>query len=410
MKKTAPAVLLCLALLLLCGCGRQQGRCRLILAADLHYIAPSLQDGGPAFLQVLEEGDGKLSLWSEELWAAFVRQVLSERPDAVLLLGDLSFNGALDSHRALAEKLGALEAAGITVLVTTGNHDLDNPNAAAFSGESWRRVPSASAEDFERLYAAFGYEQALSRDTDSLSYLYALNDDCRLLVLDLNTPHDPCGLSDKTLLWIEEQLRQARQQGKLVLAAGHQNLFQQTLFRDGYVIRGADELLTLLQRYQIPLYLSGHLHVQHSMTCDGVTEIAGSALSVWPCQFGLLRAENGGLRYETQKLRVSDWAKEQGRTEPELMDFDSTAAAVFDRRSQTQLSPLLADLTPESRAAVIRAFCRVNRAYFSGNLRSWAELDPDGVLVLLERRDPLYALYLNSVVGDLGKDFTSWIG
>ena len=410
MRKRVLPVVLAAALLLLCGCGRRQGSCRVVVATDLHYIAPSLHDAGPGFTRLLEQGDGKLGLWSEELCDAFLQQMLEEKPEAVLLTGDLSFNGALASHEALAEKLRTLEEAGIEVLVTTGNHDLYSSNAAAFSGESWRRVPSVTSEDFARIYGAFGYNQALSRDADSLSYLYPLNDSCRILMLDANTAHDPCGLSAATLRWVEEQLRRTRREGKLLLAAGHQNLLQQTVFRDGYVMDGADELLTLLRRYEVPLFLSGHLHAQHQMSRDGVTEIATSALSVWPCQYAVLRAADGQLRYETRRLDVSAWARKQGRTEPELLDFESTAAAWFDRHSRVQLAPLLADLEPETRDAVIDAYCRVNRAYFSGDLTHWADLDPKGALALLEQREPLYALYLNDVARDLGRDFTSWTG
>ena len=41
-----------------------------------------------------------------------------------------------------------------------------------------------------------------------------LNDDTRLLMLDYNTRHDPCGISDKSLEWVEEELKAARDAGK----------------------------------------------------------------------------------------------------------------------------------------------------------------------------------------------------
>ena len=123
--------------------------------------------------------------------AAFLAEVIGQKPEALILTGDLTFNGELLSHAALAEKLRAVEAAGVPVYVLPGNHDLDNPNAAAFSGESYRLVPSASAEDFRRIYADFGFDEALGLDGDSLSYSARLNDGTRLLMLDFNTAHDP---------------------------------------------------------------------------------------------------------------------------------------------------------------------------------------------------------------------------
>ena len=147
-------------LLLLPGCAARERAAdyTLAVAADLHYISPALTDGGAAFSALVDEGDGKLMHEIEALSEAFLDEVIALRPEAVLFLGDLTFNGALESHRALAEKLRRVEEAGVPVLVTTGNHDLDNPSAAAFTGESYRLVPSADSAAFRRLYADFGYD------------------------------------------------------------------------------------------------------------------------------------------------------------------------------------------------------------------------------------------------------------
>ena len=118
-------------LLLLPGCAAREREAdyTLAVAADLHYISPALTDGGAAFSALVDEGDGKLMHEIEALSEAFLDEVIALRPEALLLLGDLTFNGALESHRALAEKLRRVEEAGVPVLVTTGNHDLDNPSA-----------------------------------------------------------------------------------------------------------------------------------------------------------------------------------------------------------------------------------------------------------------------------------------
>ena len=413
MKRTA-ALLLSFCSLLLSACAGQSARpadYNLIVATDLHYIAPQLTDRGSYFTALVDSGDGKLMHYIEELTDAFLAEVIAQRPEALLLTGDLSFNGAVLSHEALAEKLRPVEAAGDPVLVQTGNHDLNNSSAAAFSGDAFTGVPSATAEVFREIYADFGYDEALSMDGDSLSYVYLLNDSTRVLMLDANTLHDPCGLSKETLCWVKRQLKEAREQGQQVLAAGHQNLLQQTMFRDGYVMEGAEELLRLLARYRVPLYLSGHLHVQHYKTERGVTEIATSALSVSPCQYGLLRAERGSIRYETREVDVAAWATEQGRTEPELLNFAAYAAAYFDRRTQRQVSESLADFT-YSRAeveAMTDYLSRLNRGYFSGNMTGLEDLDPDGsIRALWERYPTLYGAYLSSIQEDMGSDLRTW--
>ena len=53
--------------------------------------------------------------YCEEVTDAFIRQVIEEMPDALILSGDLTFNGEKASHVALAEKLSTIENAGIPV-------------------------------------------------------------------------------------------------------------------------------------------------------------------------------------------------------------------------------------------------------------------------------------------------------
>lgn len=407
-------ILALLAALLVNACGAaapERQPFRLIVANDLHYIAPALTDHGAYFTRLTEGGDGKLMRYTEELTDAFLAEVCAAKPDALLLTGDLSFNGALLSHAALAAKLGAVEDAGIPVLVLPGNHDLENPSAAAFSGDGYRRVPSATAEDFRRIYARFGYDEALSRDADSLSYMAALGDGKRVLILDFNTPHDPCGISEQSLRWVGEQLREARQVGDAVLAAGHQNLFQHSMFTGGYVIGNAARLAELLREYGVRLFLSGHLHIQHHRTEQGLTEITTGALSVFPCHYGVLSEEGGRLRYEARETDVSAWAAAQGRSEPALLDFRSYAAAYFDRRSAREIPEELAlyAYTPEEIERMTAYLLPLNRAYFSGDLREAGALDPTGELFDLWQRCPsLYSLYLLSIQPDMGRDYRVW--
>ena len=383
----------------------------LLTATDLHYIAAGLTDHGAYFTALTESSDGKLMRYIEEITDAFLAEAAAQRPQALLLTGDLTFNGEVLSHTALAAKLRALEAAGVPVYVLPGNHDLDNPNAASFSGEGFTRVPSATAEDFRRIYAQFGFDEALDMDADSLSYTVQLSDTTRLLMLDFNTRHDPCGISDASLRWVEAQLRAARDEGFRMLTAGHQNLFQLTMFRGGYVIENAERLAALFRQYGVELYLSGHLHCQHWRTEDGLTEIATSALSVNPCQYGVLRVKGDSLAYETRETDVAAWARERGRTEPALLEFPIYAADFFDGRNRESSGESLSlfAYTQDEVERMTEYIVEMNRAYFTGDMRSAAALDPTGEIgALFDSRGTLYTAYLASVRPDFGMDFRRW--
>ena len=399
---------LSLALLLGALSGPVSADYRIAVASDPHYISPALTDGGSGFQRVLAAGDSKFMPWSEEIMNAFIEEQITaeEAPDAVLLTGDLSFNGAVMSHEALASKLRLLREAGIPVLVLTGNHDVYNINAACFEGEYYTRVPFATTELFREIYREFGFDAARSTAPDSLSYVYELNDGLRFLMLDFNTLDHFCSISDQTLDWAEDQLRAAKEAGAQVIAAGHQNLYRHSLFQDGYVISESDRLADLLRTYNVRVFLSGHLHIQHIRTEQNLTEIAGSALCSWPCQYGILTYTDGTWSYQTRRLDMAAWAERNGRTEPVFRDFQNAAAEYLSAHSKIKLP----QGTEEADAERMMNWMRnLNLAYFAGDLRNIEAGDPDGSLASawLSAKD-LTAAYVASVLEELGSDHTVW--
>lgn len=408
-------IVICLALvLLLSGCagvGKQGGELELLTATDLHYLAPSLTDKGEFFTQMLAAADGKVTYYCEELVDAFLAEVKAQKPDALILTGDLSFNGAVESHKALAEKLAAVEAAGVPVYVLPGNHDVYNHYAARFQGDGYDLVEPATAEDFAAIYASFGFDEAIARDEDSISYVAQINEKTRLLMLDTNTLEKPCGLSKDTLAWVERQLAEAQAAGQRVIAAGHQNLYKHTVFNFGYVISQGETLAALLREAGVEVFLSGHLHTQHIMTVDGLTEIVTSSLSVTPCQYGLLRLEKGAYRYETQPVDVGAWAGDQGLTDETLLNFSDHAREYFDQCTRSKIGQQtdFAGFSDEQREAMLDYACLVNRAYFSGDLRDIADADPDGSLQQLwDSSGTRMGAYFATFRDELGMDYTHW--
>ena len=399
---------LSLALLLGALSGSAAAEYRIAVASDPHYISPALTDGGSGYQRVLAAGDSKFMTWSEEILDAFIEEQITaeEVPDAVLLTGDLSFNGAVMSHEALAARLHLLQEAGITVLVLTGNHDVYNINAARFEGENYTRVPFATTELFREIYGEFGFDTALSMAPDSLSYVYELDNGLRFLMLDFNTLDHFCGISDQTLAWAEDQLRASKEAGAQVIAAGHQNLYRHSLFQDGYVISESDRLADLLRTYNVRVFLSGHLHIQHIRTEQNLTEIAGSALCSWPCQYGILTYTDGTWSYQTRRLDMAAWAERNGRTEPVFRDFQNAAAEYLSAHSKIKLP----QGTEEADAERMMNWMRnLNLAYFAGDLRNIEAGDPDGSLASawLSAKD-LTAAYVASVLEELGSDHTVW--
>ena len=421
--KRGRGILSCLllaSLLLLAGCSGapekqtettgETGSWRVVVATDLHYLAPSLTDHGALFRRVMEAGDGKVTELCDEITDAFLEEVKAEEPDALILTGDISFNGEKESHLALAEKLAALEEAGVPVLVLPGNHDLYR-SCYSFFGDESEQVESVSAEEFAAIYGAFGFDEALSRDDDSLSYLARINDTTRVLMLDADTPHDFCSLSDKTLSWIERRLSEAAVEGKRMLVACHQNLYKHSMFGAGYVLGCSDELHALLEKYGAELMLSGHMHIQHIQTEGGVTEIATSPLTMGACQYGLLSSENGALRYETHPVNVAAWASARGMDDERLATFAAYAMGRLESRTRTQAEEQLEarGISTQEAAPLVNYACALNNAYFCGDLSGIPALDPDGELFKAwAESGSFFGSYFASIEHEIGENYTRW--
>lgn len=392
-------LLLALSLLMpLTALGETADPVTLLVATDLHYLAPELTDHGPCFERSITHGDGKVMAYSEELVEAFVTQVIDQHPDALILSGDLSFNGERASHEALADKLARVEAAGIPVLVIPGNHDLNSRNAVRFEAESYERVDSVTAEDFRAIYQPFGYDGALSRDSSSLSYVAGISDSLRVLMVDVNTSDLPGAAGPQTVAWIQEQLAQARRDGCRVITVSHQNLINHSdLLTAGYSIVNANVLRMLYADAPVLCNLSGHIHMQHmNVTNAGIWDIATSSLAVAPNQYGVLTVSERGLSYRTEAVDVSAWAASIGLSDPNLLDFSHYSEGFFKANARRQaLAVVTQDESPEQLADF---FADINAAYFAGRMDTFA---PDTQLLARWQQQPVHlAEYIDSIVQD----------
>lgn len=376
----------------------------LMLATDTHYISPSLTDHGAYFTAMIESGDGKVTAYCEELVRAFVDEVIAIAPNALILSGDLTFNGARKSHEDLARRLAPIREAGIPVYVIPGNHDLNNRSAASFSGGSFTRVEHMTADGFASLYDDFGYGSALSRDAHSLSYIAEVAPDLRLVMLDVNATTIPNIVVTGTFAWLEEQLQDAQRAGARVIAVSHQNVFaHSSLLYHGFMINNAHKLLALYRKYGVSVNLSGHIHMQHTTTDEsGFLEIASSSLAVSPCQYGVITVSGDQAAYRSRPVDVGAWAKAQDLTDPNLLDFRQYAAAFF---AATTLRQSISAFPGDPQASELATYmANVNAAYFSGRLDTLAP-DPD-LTARWQAAGTFFSQYLDSILKETPIDHT----
>lgn len=364
----------------------------MFIATDMHYLAKDLTDQGEAYQTYLSSGDGRQLEYSEEIVDAFSEDVIRQNPDILIISGDLTNNGEKISHLKMAEKLKNIEASADTrIFVIPGNHDINNPWARSFEGNLQIKTEYISDKEFKKIYQEFGYDEAITKDKNTLSYLAAPSEDLWLLMLDTNEyknneklgfPVTSGKLTEATLEWIRTCSRMAEEKNAKIIAVMHHNLFNHnSVLHNGFTLDNNEDVYKVLLECNITLSLSGHMHIQNikSRNKDEVTtyDVITSSLIMYPEQYGVLSFDPAyGLDYHTAEVEVETWAKNNGIKDPNLTGFEEYSKDRFLKNSYQKAINLLnkTDIyTDEEKKLMADTFSLININYFAGTTESIKE-------------------------------------
>lgn len=368
----------------------------IMIATDIHYLSKSINDGGEAFENVMEKGDGKGMTYIEEIVDAFCNEVKKRRPDLVLLLGDLTFNGERVSHLELSQKLNSIVKEGIPIYLIPGNHDIDYERSFGFRGNEIYKVDSVSAKDFRDIYVDCGYKNYEYYDEYSGSYISKLRDDLYLIMLDTNSYHSNY-VSRESLLWLDKALFELSKSGAEILAVSHQNFLEQNyMFTEGFMIKNSDEIEELYAKYNVKLNLSGHMHIQH-IEKNLITEIVTSSLAVSPNHFANIIYDGKSFKYFTECLKVES-----------VIDFEDYSRHEFKGVGSRQLKKLFNTHTFENEEEcdiekMGEAFLTMNECYFAGEVFDSTGFE-DGIKLWEDQHESFTSLYIKSILDSVFKD------
>ncbi|MDF2845274.1 MAG: hypothetical protein K0R00_3700 [Herbinix sp.] len=319
------------------------------VATDVHYLAKELHDDGEAYQKYLNSGDGRLLYYIDEITDAFINDMNIEKPDVLILSGDLTNNGEKESHTELAKKLNKLEeTAGTRVYVIPGNHDIQNPWARSLIGDKQNKIDSIESDEFDQIYGNLGYDEAISRDENSLSYLAAPAEDLWLLMLDTNiydtnyqygVPATNGIIKEETFQWIRECSALAKEKKVQILTVMHHNLLRHTLVMNyGFTLDNSEEAIQVFEESDLQLVLSGHIHIQDINSTKNeenpIYDVVTSALIAYPVQYGVIEFQKEqGYEYQTRKVNVDRWAKTTNQKDENLLEFKQYAREHYASRS-----------------------------------------------------------------------------
>ena len=340
---------------------------KIAIISDLHVMAPQLLvNNGPAFEAYLNR-DRKMLRESAEILETLVGDIIEQKPDLVLVTGDLTKDGERLSHHLVAGQLQRLVDQGIQVLVVPGNHDINNPDAKVYDGENTTPAETITRNEFADIYHNMGYDERSRRDNDTLSYCCDITDKLTILGIDacmdrLNTfvsrgdARDHCKTSGRleasTQQWLVEQAEQATAAGRRVIAMMHHHLvthfhMEETL-ASPYMVDDAHGLCQRLIDAGVHVIFTGHLHIsdvsQTSRLQGEMVEIATAAAVGYPCQWRLATCNTSSGKMQLRSVTLHSL--------PSDPDFGERAREVFKNCIPTMTNGVLTRYWPEISQAI----------------------------------------------------------
>ena len=202
------------------------------------------------------------------------------------------------------------------------------------------------------------------------------SDACRRDAGAARSRNDPF-FSEQTLRWAEACLRDAREKGLLVLAAGHYNLLPEISRQpgSGYCIENGDRFTELLRTYGVPLYLSGHMHTRGVYQEEGLTELLTEYLLGYPTGYSLLDLSGSTLRYTPRRVDVDAWAAAAGQDDAVLKNFTDWQQEGLYNYSVSNINYMSErnPITEEEKNNAVGFFYTVMNAFWSGTLNEQRE-------------------------------------
>jgi len=308
------------------------GHIKIAVVSDIHYLDPSLLQNngasGTAFQAMLLKEPYKVLLeYSPEIFSKVLDELMFEKPDIVLVTGDMVKDGEKIGHQQVSGLLNQLRTSGMKVYVIPGNNDINNPDAVGYNGNSSYPVATITAAEYLSLYGNFGYNAAIATDPNSFSYVAEPFPGLRILAIDAcrYAPiyHRSGTIKAQTMTWIKQQMELANQNNITVIGMMHHNLIEHFSDQPGLLPYTVVEDMSAnpngldnnnwkpradsLMAWGLKVILTGHTHTSDvtARSTDGKTlyDIATGSLVTPPTPYRILVLKNKDLEISTNHIK-----------------------------------------------------------------------------------------------------------
>jgi len=349
---------------------------KIAVVSDIHYMDQSIMPddvkNNPYFLEYLSK-DRKLLEVSDPIFRKVVFELFDEKPDILIITGDMAKDGELVNHEAVKKLLQLLEKRKIKVYVIPGNNDINNPDAVSYKYDPPLSVPTITPEEFADLYGDFGYNEAIYRDANSLSYICQPYSGLWILGIDA-IKYSQEGVSGAinpaTLAWIQEKMAEANENNIRVLAMMHYGILEHYTGQKGLepLIKSSLANATALMDAGIRLIFTGHYHandiVDYSSDGKTLTDIQTGSLVTPLSPYRIMTLDDDLIQIETRRISCIKSRLLEG------MDFLTYSDLKINERLNSFFIYVLKNMfgLPEEQALIAAPYLvRGYKAYFAGD-------------------------------------------
>ncbi len=246
-------------------------KARFAVITDLHYFSPSLTDGGRAYTLRSDSDQKMLAESGSIIESAFKTLSADETIDSVIIPGDLTNDGEMQSHREIREWLDKLSKYK-KVFVTYATHDwCCDGNARVYFGDKPEPMSdTASIKDLRDMYDGFGVKDAIAvyeTENGEASYVAKLCDGFRIFGLnDDKDGNGRSGFSQEHLEWITEQMKEAKEAGDRIIVMQHHVVlshYTPLLTKGGICCANREKVAETFASNGAELLFVGHSHMQN---------------------------------------------------------------------------------------------------------------------------------------------------
>jgi len=274
---------------------------KIIVISDTHVLDPALIKQYKANFEDHNRYSIKMFAESYDIFKKCIEKIIHEKPDIVLLTGDITKDGEKSSHYLVAKGLRELEKKGIKVFVTPGNHDINSPRSYEYLKDQVIITENVKSGDFVNIYKEFGYDSCVSRDTNSLSYISEPFEGLWILALDANLYYDYSypsygKLKPETLKWASEMLEKGKKENKIIFGMMHHGLVKHFNVNEDWLkevlITNHEEVAKELSSKGLNIIFTGHYHAQDisKAEIDGnfIYDVETGSTITWPCPYRIV--------------------------------------------------------------------------------------------------------------------------